>query len=138
MNHFLRILFFLIVVFSFSCEEHGYNMKCSDCFEEEPEKAELEIKLGKDGYFKTLVKIYEGNLEDSVLLAKTETTSASFYYMVNLNKTYTATATYVESADTYIAVDSATPRVKYDEDKCDDPCYFVYDRILDLRLKYTK
>jgi hypothetical protein len=59
-------------------------------------------------------------------------------YDVPINKKYTATATYYKSDIKYVAVDSATPRVKYDKNQCDDPCYFVYDRVVDLRLKYTK
>jgi len=59
-----------------------------------------------------------------------------FELPVSLNKKYTVTATYQIDGDTYIAVDSAFPRVKYTKEQCEDPCYFVYDRIVDLRIKY--
>jgi hypothetical protein len=54
---------------------------------------------------------------------------------VTLNKKYTLTATYNIQDNTYVVVDSATPRVRFDKDKCDDPCYLVYDKKLDLSLK---
>jgi len=138
MNLILKTLFFLIIAVSFSCEENGLNIDCSDCLEEEPEKTMLEIKLDHYSYSKTVVKIYEGNLEDSVLVGTFTPTSSTFVHEVTVNKKYTVTATYIISDDTYIAVDSATPRVKYDKNKCEEACYFVYDKDLNLRLKYTK
>lgn len=138
MKLLLRILFLLLLVISFSCEEKGIGLNCSDCLETEPVEAELEIKLDRNNYAQTVVRIYEGNLEDSVLIGTFNQSSAKLYQEVSINKTYTVTATYLISDVTYVAVDSATPRVKYVKDQCDDPCYFVYDKILNLRLRYTK
>ena len=56
---------------------------------------------------------------------------------VTLNKKYTLTATYYQPDNYYVAIDAATPRVKFEKNQCDDPCYFVYDKEIDLRLKYT-
>lgn len=138
MKLLLRILFLLLLVISFSCEEQGIGLNCSDCLETEPVEAELEIKLDRNNYAQTVVRIYEGNLEDSVLIGTFNQSSAKLYHEVSINKKYTVTATYLISDVTYVAVDSATPRVKYVKDQCDDPCYFVYDKILNLRLRYTK
>lgn len=134
-----KIFFFLALVFCFSCEEQGWLVKCPDCTAEEPLEAILEIKL--DSKFKStiiLINVYEGNIEDSVLFRSFETGRDYTDITVPLNKKYTVSSTYNSTDTYYIAVDSATPRVKYDKYQCDDPCYFVYDRIIDLRLKYTK
>jgi hypothetical protein len=48
---------------------------------------------------------------------------------------YSATATYYISNDHIVVVDAAIPRVTYSEDQCEDPCYYIYDTKLDLRLK---
>jgi len=139
MQNSLRILFFFILVFSFSCEENGFIVKCSDCTLDEPVKAELEAKLDQDFYYSgVLIQIWEGNLEDSILIGNYTSYDTSFSEWVTINKKYTMTATYYISNDKYIAIDSATPRVKYDKSQCDDPCYYIYDRKCDLRLKYTK
>ena len=139
MKNTFRILILLTFACLFSCEEQGTFVKCSDCISEEPSKTDLEIKLdlSRNGFY-TLVKIYEGNLEDSILYSS-QSTNATYSLKVHvaINKKYTVTATYNISGNFYTAVDSATPKVKYEKDQCDDPCYFVYDRILDLRLKYT-
>ena len=83
------------------------------------------------------VRVYQGEIEDSVLYAYTEISGEKYTPGVTLNKKYTVTATYYTGGKTYIAIDSAVPKVKYIEDQCEEPCYFVYDRVIDLRLKYT-
>ena len=135
MRRFSRIFLFLVLAFSFSCEEQGWFVKCSECESSEPERTYLELKL-KGADSPVLVNIYEGELEDSVLFFTATTSITEYSVEVGINREYTATATYHIDGNIYIAVDSAIPRVKYTKDQCDDPCYFVYDRILDLRLKY--
>jgi len=138
MQKILRILFFLFLVISFSCEDQTFLVKCDDCTADEPITANLQVNLDVDLYYGALIQIWEGNLEDSILLVNDTSFSNPYSRDVTLNKKYTVTATYNISNDKYIAVDSATPRVKYDKSQCQDPCYYVYDRKCDLRLKYTK
>ena len=138
MKKIIRILFFLVLVFSSSCEEQGFIVKCSDCTADEPLVAKLEVNLDPDLFYDTLIQIWQGNLEDSILLGSYTSYKEFFSQDVTLNKKYTVTATYHLSGKTYIAVDSATPRVRYDKSQCQDACFYIYDRICDLRLKYTK
>ena len=136
----LKLFLLVILVFSFSCEEQGFFVKCADCTSEEPVNTNLEIKLdlSSNGYY-TLINIYEGTLEDSILYASQQTNVNYFLNVrVAINKKYTVTATYYTHGGYYIAVNSATPRVKYEKSQCDEPCYFVYDKTIDLRLKYTR
>lgn len=134
-----KLFFFLILVYCFSCEEQGLFVDCNHCDAEEPLKTDLEIKLDINYYgFTTLIKVYEGNLEDSVLYNSYTPSKKSTTISVFINKKYTVTAIYYIPGVYYIAVDSATPRVKYEKEQCNDPCYFVYDRVVNLRVKYTK
>ncbi len=136
MAKIIKILFLSIFVILFSCEKQGLIVNCSECTTEEPVKTDLQIKVdpGYSGY-NTFIQVYEGNLEDSVLYSSFHTSSTSTTIPVTLNKKYTVTATYYIPDDYYITVDSATPRVRYAEEQCKDPCYFVYDRDIDIRLK---
>lgn len=134
----IRLFIFLFLVVCFSCEEQGLFVHCPDCTADEPVMAELEAKLEFNYFSTALIQIYEGNIEDGILLGTYKSTSTTFRHNVTINKKYTVTATYYIIVDKYVAVDSATPRVKYDKVQCTDPCYFVYDRIVDLRLKNTK
>ena len=127
------------MVLIFSCEELGsFIVNCGDCTAEEPIKANLEIRVQPIYNSTILIKIFEGNLEDSVLYGMYTTNSTMLSQWVPLNKKYTVTATYHYEGTTYIAVDSTTPHVKFVEEQCKEPCYFVYNRKIDLRLKSLK
>ncbi len=138
MKNTVRIFFVLVIAILFSCEEQGYFILCDNCSYDEPERTELEAKLDLNQSAAILINLYEGTIEDSILISSYESYSSSFKYDVMINKQYTITATYTIGSKKYIAIDSAFPRVRYAKDQCEEPCYFVYDRICDLRLKFTK
>lgn len=125
----------------FSCEKQGLIVKCPDCTATEPVNIWFDVKLDANDYGSTTkINVYEGNLEDSILYKTYNSTGSSLSIPVTINKKYTLTATYYIPVDYYIGdyyivVDSATPRVRYEKDKCDNPCYFVYDKVVDLRMK---
>src|SRR5450759_866931 len=134
----IKIFLAIAFLFCFACEDQGLVVKCPDCLAEEPTDANLEIKLDVNRLGGAiLINIYEGNIEDSILYSSIQTISSTATLSVTLNKKYTATATYYVNDNYYVAIDSATPRVRFDKTQCDDPCYFVYDKNIDLRLKYT-
>lgn len=131
-----KILIFLFSVLLFSCEEQGLIIKCPDCVKEEPLKYTLDIKLDMNNFgAPTEISIYEGNLEDSILFGTYNASGTHITILVPLNKKYTLTASYYVPDYYYTVVDSATPRVRYSKDQCDEPCYFVYDRFVNLKLK---
>ena len=134
-----KIFIPVILTLCLACEDKGLNVKCPDCLEEEPSQGYLKVKLDDALFgYRTLIKVYEGNLEDSIIYRSLETSDNFTDIPVSLNKKYTVTATYYIPDHYYIAIDSATPQVGYDDTKCDGPCYFIYDKDIDLRLKYVK
>jgi hypothetical protein len=135
MRNIFRSLFFILLVFSFSCEEQGWFVNCSDCEAEEPQEASLHLKL-TETEIPSYIVVYDGELGDSIVYNYAYSRGPEYNFPVSLNKLYTITARYTMNGVTYTAVDSATPRVRYAKDECDDPCYFVYDREVNLRLKY--
>jgi hypothetical protein len=124
----------------FSCDKSGLFVNCYDCSEEEPYSTDLEIKIDELALTNaiTMISIYAGNLEDSILLESYNVRGTDITYEAVLNKQYTVTATYYTPDGTFIAVDSTIPRVRYETDQCTVPCYFVYGKKLNLRLKYIK
>lgn len=138
MKRILKIFFTTVLVVCFSCEEKGWLADCNDCTVEIPRTTNLLIKV-TDTEMSVLINIYEGELEDSVLYDSAEVYNNYEEYtpQVPVNKSYTITATYKVDDDTYTAVDSAFPKVRYTEDQCEEACYYVYDREVDVRLKYT-
>lgn len=134
-----RAIILVFMVLLFSCENLQDNfLNCSECKLDEPSDAEIEIKLS-DNYSEIRINIFEGNLEDSILYKTITTVSNSTYCTLPLNKTFTLAARYLSSSgNQYIAVNSIIPHVRYVKDQCDEPCYFIYNKKVNLRLKYSK
>jgi hypothetical protein len=132
-------LLFVFFVLLFSCEEiQPLIINCSKCKNDEPVNAEIEIKLSTFNS-PTHIKIYEGNLEDSILYSSLSTYESSATIALPLNKKFTFTARYYQAGGNYYyAVNSTIAHVKYTEDQCDNPCYYIYDNTVNLKLKYTK
>jgi len=140
MKHILKPSLLLIVfLVLFSCEDTGLITICNDCYSEEPLSAKLNVKIDLSSYNNQVeISIYEGNIEDNILYKRFYSNRPESEIPVSINKKYTLTATYFLPGRNYTTVDSATPRVKYDKTTCDDPCFYVYDKTIDLRLKHTK
>ena len=139
MRTLIKYLLFLALTLLFSCDKSGLLVKCPECTVEEPTTAVLDIKvdaLARVNDMSTVVRIYSGNLEDNVLLV-TFKGRPNMTYTVTINKKYTIAATYFINDASYTVVDSIFPRVKYETERCTDPCYYVYDEKVNLKLKYT-
>ena len=131
----IKIFLLLFAAVIFSCEEQGTFANCDDCGLDEPITATLEFTLNHPESTIKKVLVYEGNIEDSILYASLSTSGTKLTLIVNINKLYSATATYYIPGDYFRVTDSATPRARYTENQCEEPCYYVYDKKLDLRLK---
>jgi hypothetical protein len=139
MKIFAKYIFPIIILMLLSCDEQGWFVRCLDCFPDEPRDATLLINFDDYRYMKAppLIKIYKGNIEDSLLITSFAQSTGTSTYDVSLNVKYTLTAKYImDSGKTYIVVDAVTPKVKYEKTLCEKPCYFVYDKIVNLKLKY--
>ncbi len=134
MKTLIKTIVFFLLAFCFSCEKQGWFVDCSSCVSTEPTSATLVIRTKELGQ-SVIVDVYRGELEDSVLVA-TLNIHGQANIQADLNELYTFTATYLVDGIRYIVVNSVTPRLKYAKDQCDDPCYFVYNNKVDLRLKY--
>jgi hypothetical protein len=141
MNKVIIISFLSIFTMFLSCDEKLILVKCADCTEKEPVETALEVKLEyihNGTIVNAQIKIYEGNIEDNVLLGTYSVYDQTWNHDVTVNKKYTLSATYKIGEATYVAIDSATPRVQYETKQCDNPCYYVYDKTVNLSIKYTK
>jgi hypothetical protein len=131
---------FTALVFCFSCEKTFPGMiLCRDCLDQEPLMALLEVKLSPEYGFKSIdVEIYEGNLDDSVLYRAFSTSSPVHRISVPINKKYSLLARYYLPDDDFLAVNSVTPTAKFDDVQCEKPCYYVVNKVVDLRLKHVR
>jgi hypothetical protein len=138
MRSLFKILLILVLTFGPSCEKNVFFIDCNDCTQAEPLITDLTVKLDI-AYFGAFVQIYvyEGNLEDNVLYKTVDGSGTEFKIPVTINKKYTLSATYFRNGNYYKVIDSTTPKVRYTSSRCSERCYFVYDKTVDLRMKYN-
>jgi len=132
-----RILFWIIFIIFFSCENPLLFNKCPDCYHTEPLNSEIKAKLNTTTSqgMPTTIQIYEGTINDGILLGSYKTSSTEWRFSVKLNKLYTVTATYYMNGIFYTGVDAVNPGVRYEKVLCDQPCFLVINNELDLRIK---
>jgi hypothetical protein len=128
----LTLMFLLL-----SCDK-DYFLSCIECTKTEPVEVNIRVRLDP-AIRPTEISVYEGNLEDGLLIKKQASALGEVEISVYKNKTYTLTATYNNINNRYYTtVDATTPRVRLERNRCDDPCYYVIDNKVDLRIRYTK
>jgi hypothetical protein len=139
MRRLFKISLLLALTFGLSCEKNGFFINCDDCTDDEPLNTNLIVKLdiAISGAL-VPIDVYEGNLEDNVLYKTVDGSGTEYKIPVTLNKKYTLTATYLRDGICYKVVNSTTPKVRYTSSRCSERCYLVYDKTVDLRIKYTK
>lgn len=135
MRNTTKIIVLLLFSVGFSCEKNGFFVNCEDCIRDEPVDTRLEITLDADITSGAVITVYEGNIEDNIIYTTFKVSTEETSVVVFLNRKYTVSAKYLISDTNYIVVDSATPRVTYDDMKCDEPCYYIYDNDVNLKLK---
>lgn len=120
-----------------SCDGPGF-VPCNECDEQYPDRIYLDLNLASPSQTPVTmqVTVYEGPLDDNIVLYEFSTASQTYLLEALLYKDYTVTARSVHNGKTYIAVDTATPSIHFEEDACEVPCYYVYNNKLDLRLRY--
>lgn len=137
LKNYIRIIILSVTFISlsclFSCEELMI-INCSECSINEPTEVYIEINL-ENTASAIVITVYAGKLEENIVLSQRVTFNQNAYEKVPLNREITVTAEYKIDGNTCIAVNSVSPHVVYEENQCSDPCYYVFDRKVDLRLK---
>jgi hypothetical protein len=136
-NSHIRVALALLLLFS--CEKGGMT-DCSKCDTSESYLVQLMIYIRNSDYvpLDPSVTIYEGAIEDSIVLDRIIVNESYTYvtYDAILYKDYSASVEFTLDGRKYVSVGAASPKVRYDETTCDQPCYYVYDNVIDLSLRY--
>ena len=129
----------LALLLLFSCEP-DFITDCNECDPAGINQPQLTIYIRNSEYEPTnpLVTVYEGAIEDSIVLKRINVDESYSYitYDAVLYKDYTVTVEFFLNSVKYVAIGAACPKVRYDETTCEEPCYYLYDNIIDLRLRY--
>jgi len=134
-----HIIVALTLLLLFSCEKGGLT-DCTKCDTSENYLVQLEIYIRSPDYVPSnpSVTVFEGAIEDSIVLKRISVNESYSYVTFDalLYKDYSASVEFTLDGKKYVTVGAASPKVRYDETTCDQPCYYVYDNIIDLRLRY--
>jgi hypothetical protein len=140
MNRFLKIhLVFTVMLLMLSCDGKFVLVNCDECTAEEPKTVDLALRLETESGSTAQVDVYKGIIEDNILLDSFITNSTDYTYTVDVNTKYTFTARYEHfafSEKTIVVVNAVYPRVRYEKNQCENNCYYVYDKKVNLRVKY--
>jgi hypothetical protein len=127
----LHIVFSVILII-LSCDENFHIVNCSECLTEEPTEAKIELKVDDIGGYNARVIIYEGNIEDSIVVRTDNIYAETMEFIVGVNKKYTFRVDYFDNAGTkYIAINEVYPRAKLELEQCKD------FHKLNMKLKYN-
>ena len=134
------IAVFIFMLCLFSCEE-GWITDCRECDENKPGTVNLKIYVRNPEAIPAypVVTLYDGAIEDSIVLRRytmEDPYALTIYYDALLYKDYTATVEFNFDGRNYLLIDAACPELRYDETSCDNPCYYVFNNVIDLRLRY--
>jgi hypothetical protein len=128
----------LVITMLLACDENFVIVKCEDCLDSEPTEARVSIDVDFGTSFGGEVLIYEGNIEDNILMSRSTGYGGNMVFMLEINKKYTFKVEYIGPEGVrYSAINSVYPRVKLELEKCSgSPCYYVYDNKLNMKIKY--
>ncbi len=124
-----------------SCEDNFLLfVDCSECFATDPSETVVTIKLQyspRPGSSNSYLNIYSGPDTDAPLIRSFQPQwGRDITVTLAVNRTYTFEMLYNSEDKSYRSVTARRLTVKKTENLCDDPCYYVPNRTIDLRLKY--
>lgn len=129
----------VILTLLLSCED-SFVSDCSECYPEGVPRAQLKILYRNPDRIpiNPKVTLYEGAVENGIIINQYFIEEGVSFIEVDaiLYKDYSATLEFNFDGRKYITTAGACPKVGFDNSSCEEPCYFLYDNILDLRLRY--
>lgn len=154
MNNFisrtgLLILFLSFGVLEYSCEEKlvTFNIDCSECYNTQPEYAELKVEVSSE-YINDSIglpyAVYEGDIENNNIVfvdtihASDTLDNGMFYLYFDLEKYYAIKMNYLTKDNKwFMVVDGCKPKVKHVYEECYEPCWVTVDNEIDLTIRYA-
>lgn len=144
-NYIIILVTVLFFVISFSCGKDSvfFDVDCDECESEKPDSAYLLVRLSFSDLNDSIPLVfYRGKIEDNVVEWVDTATYALYsdgdYELFSpVNKYYSIKAEYKTSDGRKItAVDGNKFATRHVTDVCDEDCWLMRGKVLDVRLKY--
>jgi len=139
LNYSIKFILFIGILYSCEGWSETINVNCSECEPFEPEDGEIELNFSKD-YIMDGVRfvVYEGEVEENKILLIDSSYSVKHYVTdLPLDKYYSVKAGYrTKDSIFYNVINGTTIKSKYIPESCNDECWIVIGKKIDLEIKY--
>ena len=133
------LLLLVILAVSISCDEYlGGTVDCSECWDPEPDSADLIVDLTYNlGVIDTVpLIIYNGSVEEDSIEWVDTAYGPEFRLYVAVDRYYSVRAEYTIGDKKIIAIDGGKILAKHVTESCDYECWVITKGILNVELKY--
>ena len=131
------ILIVLVLVTHSGCDEYVGNVNCDECYDYEPDSADLIIELTDNFSDGIPLVIYNGKIEDDSIEWIDTAWSSTYYLYVAVDRYYSVKAEYNIGNKRIIAVDGDHIWSKHvSAEDCGYECWIITKGLLKAELKY--
>jgi hypothetical protein len=134
---FLTVSLIVSVIGLKSCAiESITEFKCSECYTEEPSHSWVNLKVTIDVENPEVpITIYVGQPENEVIYSYELANETPYKVQVENETAYTVKAEYRVDGRSRIVFNQIKTKMYYDYESCSEPCYWVSDKTVNLRIK---
>jgi RNA polymerase subunit RPABC4/transcription elongation factor Spt4 len=134
---FLTVSLIVSVIGLKSCAiESITEFKCSECYTEEPSHSWVDLKVTIDVENPEVpITIYVGPPENEVIYSYELANETPYKVQVKNETAYTVKAEYRVDGRSRIVFNQIKTKMYYDYESCSEPCYWVSDKTVNLRIK---
>lgn len=133
----IRVMLIVTISTLASCKsEYLFENESSTCFPHFPTALSIKPKVTLDSEnFSIPVIVYLGSIDNNNIAFEKIISKENNMLYLKTQTYYTIVAKYAQNGKTYFVVNSIELEVVKSCADCFDPCYYVYNREIDLRLK---
>ncbi len=134
----LLLIFLLAFLPNSSCQLiEIIAVDCNKCYTNFPDEEYItvEVTINEDNRIVPITVFY-GPFENNNIAFETTITQREKDLWLETDKHYTLRAEYIKNGRTYFVVNGAKLTTRKDTESCDEPCYYVTGKNVNLELKF--
>jgi len=109
---------------------------CSECYTDKPKYGEIEVILTINNENpEVFITLYEEEFNEANAIYTGVIQTSTTRLTLRTNKEYVVKAEYLKDGRSYHVINRAKLKTKRDYETCSDPCYYIIDKSVDLRIK---
>ena len=140
MNHWTRnylIIIVIIIAFHSCSAENLIEFNCEECYIDKPlyTTAQANLTINHENQ-EIPITIYRGSPDSNEIVFSDTITDKTLWIDIENQVEYTFVARYTRNGRTHYVTNTLKTRVDFYPESCSDPCYFVTNKMVNLRVKY--